>query len=72
MNNIIGMKVKVYDRYLFAIPVIGKVLEISHKDGALRVNFDGMNNPGGHNVTKHSGKYFHHQQCRLLVEKGQE
>jgi hypothetical protein len=64
----IGSRVIVYDRYLFAVPVRGWVTEISDKDGALRVSFDD-DNPGGHNVNKHDGKFFHHQQCRFYEPK---
>jgi len=55
-------EVIVYDRYLFAIPVKGKVINIADKDGALQIDFYGYNNPGQLNVIKHNG-YFHYQQC---------
>lgn len=64
MNKLIGKTVTVYDRYLFAVPVKGTIIEVSKKDGAFRVNFS-PNNPGGPNVTKHSGKFFHAEQCKI-------
>lgn len=63
-ENLIGREVTVYDRYLFAVPVKGRIVGIAEKDGAFRVEFYD-DNPGGSNVTKHNGKFFHHQQCRL-------
>ena len=66
-ENIIDQEVTVYDRYLFAVPVKGVVTAISITDGAYQVTFY-ENNPGGPNVTKHNGKYFHHQQCRVREE----
>lgn len=63
----IGTEVIVYDRYLFAVPVKGQIIDISEKDGAYAVKFF-KNNPGGTNVTKHNGKFFHHEQCRMLDE----
>jgi len=61
---LIGKKVIVYDRYLFAVPVEGIITNISEKDGAYAVTFSD-NNPGARNVQKHNGKFFHHQQCRV-------
>ena len=63
----IGKTVIVYDRYLFAVPVKGRVRSISEKDGAYQVDFF-SNNPGGQNVIKHNGGYFHHQQCEIVDE----
>jgi hypothetical protein len=63
--ELIGRRVRVYDRYLFAVPVTGKITHVAEKDGAYCVKFD-TDNPGGSNVNKHDGKYFHHQQCELL------
>lgn len=60
----IGRNVCVYNRYLFALPVYGRVIGVSQKDGAYQVEFFD-NNPGGSNVTKHSGGYFFQQECVL-------
>ena len=64
MSDLIGKRVTVYDRYLFGVPVVGVITYVAKKDGAYAVTFD-ESNPGGRNVTKHSGKFFHYQQCRL-------
>jgi len=63
-ENILGKDVIVYSRYLFAVPVRGHIIGISSKDGAYQVSFY-ANNPGGSNVTKYDGKFFHKEQCRI-------
>jgi len=70
MSNI-GKRVKVFDRYLFAVPVMGVITAVSSKDGAYQVTFD-SNNPGGKNVTKFNDSYFHHQQCMIDGDHGVE
>jgi len=67
-DKLIGMDVIVYDRYLFAVPVKGCITAISDYDGAYQVSFY-SNNPGGLNVVKHDGKYFHPEQCRVEEPK---
>lgn len=68
----IGKKVIVYDRYLFAVPVKGTITHISDHDGAYAINFSG-DNPGGSNVTKHNGAYFFTEQCKMIeTEKPKE
>ena len=67
VDKAVDQKVIVYDRFLFAVPVEGTVRSVSDKDGAYEVEFD-TDNPGGKNVTAHDGKFFHHQQCRLVKE----
>ena len=67
-KELIGEQVTVYDRYLFAVPVKGYITNVSEKDGAFAVTFYN-DNPGGHNVIKHNGKFFHHQQCRIREAK---
>lgn len=62
----IGRTVTVYDRYLFALPVKGCVTGVSDQDGAYRIQFF-TGQPGGNNVTNHSGKYFMKEQCRIEV-----
>lgn len=64
-ENLIGKEVVVYCRYLFAVPVKGRIIEVAELDGAFSVKFHGTN-PGGSNVTKHNGKYFHHEQCKVI------
>ena len=64
----IGKIVIVYDRYLFAVPVKGVVTAVSEKDGAFQVTFF-KDNPGGQNVVKHNGSYFHYQQCKVIEEE---
>ncbi len=63
-EEIIGKTVTVYDRYLFGVPVRGTVGQVSKSDGAYMVTFF-SNNPGGQNVTKHNGKFFLKEQCRI-------
>jgi len=67
-RSVIGADVIVYDRYLFAVPVRGVIRSVAEKDGAYQVDFY-QDNPGGLNVCKHSGGYFHHQQCEVLKSK---
>lgn len=56
----IGKTVIVYDRYLFAVPVKGIIVDVSTRDGAYKVNFF-----SGANVIKHNGKYFFVEQCKI-------
>lgn len=67
-DNLIGMDVTVYDRYLFAVPVRGYITAISNHDGAYQVSFY-TDNPGGPNVVKHDGRYFHPEQCKVEEPK---
>ena len=64
MTNVIGKDVTVYCRYLFAVPVQGCITDVSNHDGAYEVFFY-TNNPGGPNVTKHNGKFFLPEQCKV-------
>jgi len=61
----VGDIVVVHNRSLFAVPVKGRVTDIS-SNGALQVFFFN-DNPGGQNVTKFDGTYFRRQQCRLIT-----
>ncbi len=63
-NKFVGQRVTVYDRYLFAVPVMGVITGVSHTDGAFQIDFN-SDNPGGHSVTQHNGKYFHQEQCKV-------
>lgn len=64
MKNVKGMDVVVFCRYLFAVPVLGYITDVSDHDGAYEVSFY-KNNPGGPNVTKHNGKFFLPEQCKI-------
>jgi hypothetical protein len=64
----IGRQVMVYDRYRFAVPVLGVIRDISSHDGAYQVDFYSGQN-GGDNVLKHNGMYFLQEQCRLVELK---
>lgn len=59
--------VVVFDRYMFALPMRGKVIDVADKDGAVKVIFD-KDNPGNGagNISKHDGQYYHYEQCRVL------
>lgn len=61
----VGDIVVVHNRSLFAVPVKGRVTDIS-SNGALQVFFFN-DNPGGQNVTKFDGTYFRRQHCRLIT-----
>ena len=58
-------EVVVFDRYLFAVPVRGRVAEVTADDTAVKVIFN-SDNPGGPNVEKHNGKFFLKEQCRVM------
>ncbi len=64
-EDLLGKIVIVYDRHLFAVPVEGVIHSISEYDGAYQVIFF-PDNPGGDNVTRHDGKFFHPEQCRII------
>lgn len=62
----IGDRVTVFNRYLFAKPVLGTVVGIAESDGALQINFDDGQH-GQHNVTRMSGHYYFPEECRKVL-----
>lgn len=64
--KLIGCKVAVFNRYLFAVPVKGTIVGISSKDNSFQIVFD-ENNPGGTNVNKHDNGYFFQEECKIIV-----
>lgn len=62
--RLVGRHVTVYDRYRFAVPVKGRILEVNPHDGSYKIDFfEGQH--GGSNVTKFNGSYFFKEQCNL-------
>lgn len=63
-ERLIGREVTVYNRYLFAVPVKGVITGVNSRDGSYSVDFY-PNQHSGSNVTKHNGKYFFKEECRI-------
>lgn len=59
-KDVLGREVLVYDRYRFAVPVIGVITDVSH-DGAYKIEFI-SDSPS---VLRCSGDYFFPEQCLL-------
>lgn len=64
-SDIIGKRVTVYNRYLFAVPVKGTIKSISPHDGSYQIVFD-KDQHGGSNVNKHDLGYFFPQECVII------
>ena len=61
----VGDKVRVFNRYLFAVPQKGTVIGVAKKDNALKVVFLSDNK----NVLKHDRKLFFQEECSLIPQK---
>lgn len=60
------MKVKVYDKYRFAIPVIGRIIKKSASSDSVEVRLETTNNgkfPVGSTIWVHAG------QCRAILKE---
>ena len=68
MENVIGRTVIVYDRYHFALPLKGVVIDVAEKDGAYQIRL--LENQHGYpNYMNMSKTYFFAQQCRFVSIK---
>ena len=64
-NSLIGKTVVVYDRYHFALPLKGRIQDISEKDGAFKVSFYSKQH-GYPNYLKMDHSYFFSEQCHVI------
>ena len=63
-QNVIGRTVIVYDRYHFALPLKGIIVNVAEKDGAYCVRLH-PDQHGYPNYMEMSETYFFSQQCEL-------
>jgi hypothetical protein len=65
----VGDTVRVFDRYHFAVPLLGQVEDVAAKDGAYKVILYPKQH-GYPNYMKMDHHYFAKEQCRLVQNKG--
>jgi hypothetical protein len=61
----VGDTVRVFNRYLFDVPVESYVTKISCHDKAVAIYFTENNK----NVVKHDGTFFFQEECQLIKKK---